>query len=260
MSISTGSTQVGPINQLCVIEGDFKLSNKYGNVNRGSVKQASSSLSSTSTCCSPLVKRVNLESSVSILYPSIEKLNDLLDSYKQKIKSNSSTTLDEFVVMYSKDGSEICSSLMQSLSSDFDTTLVNSTVIETKSMTQIQRIPINNSGSNFVCFIISDFDQNDPIYLKLEETQAKLSPIFSSLNSSVASSTVNNNSTLTSMNISCNNLNKRFLIFGWPVLQHCIENNLVLLYLNHVLNTSKLTWFHILEPYECYGRGTSFVL
>lgn len=82
-----------------------------------------------------------------------------------------------------------------------------------------------NNGSNFVCFLVSDFDQSDCVFLKLEESQAKLSSIFNSLNQSNTLT----NSTLTASNQSASQapFNKRFLIFGWPVVYHCLQNQMV---------------------------------
>lgn len=193
------------LNQLCVIEGDYKIEGTQNAV----------------------------ESSPSESMSGSEKLNEIIEGYKLKVKNNqigsdasqSNSSNGEFVLLHSKDGSELCTSLLQSLGAyDFDTTLINTTTNnENKSVNLTQRF--TNNGSNFICFLISDFDQNDCVFLKLEETQAKLSSIFNSLNNST-STTLTNNTITNNTSSSSVNFNKRFLIFGWPVLNHCLENNM----------------------------------
>lgn len=189
------------LNQLCVIDGNYKLEE-----------------------LSPSKSAANPEN----------KLEQLIEIYNEKIKNNqlnteqqsTAATPNDFVLLHSKDGSELCASLLQSLGAyDFDTTLINSTLTNEKSINLVQRYTANGSSSNFVCFLVSDFDQSDCVFLKLEETQAKLSSIFNSLNNS-ASTTITNN-TITNTSGSTVNFNKRFLIFGWPVLNYCLKNNMV---------------------------------
>ena len=125
---------------------------------------------------------------------------------------------------------------LKDLGYDFNDSTMNSTLTNhnnetNKSVNLTQRFTTSNSNaSNFVCFLISDFDQNDSVFLKLEETQAKLSSIFNSLNNS-SSTTLTNNTIIANNNnntiSTVNNFNRRFLIFGWPVLNHCLQNNIV---------------------------------
>lgn len=199
------------LNQLCVIEGDYKIDTE----NNIEVSKNNKSPSKT-------------------LVSNNEKLNTLIESYNLKIKNNQIGTekhpSNDFVILHSKDGSELCSSLLQSLGAyDFDTTLINSTVTNDKSLNINQRYT-SSGGSNFVCFLVSDFDQNDCVFLKLEETQSKLSSIFNSLNNSasttITNNTITNNNSHNNTTTSSPNFNKRFLIFGWPVLNHCLENNM----------------------------------
>ena len=185
------------LNQICVIDGDYKMKT-------GSPTQAGS-------------KRVSASA----------KLNSLIERYKAKLGADSP---DEFVLVHSKDGSELCSSLLQGLGvADFETTLVNATLTSETSKSGCstgQRFSHNNLASSFVCFVVSDFDQNDLVFIKLEETQAKLASLYSSLNSSNITA-INTNNTLTNASISFNSFHKRFMIFGWPVLKFCMDNNLV---------------------------------
>ena len=114
---------------------------------------------------------------------------------------------------------------MQNLSNtyDFDSTLVhnssvhnnhNNSTILNESKTANQR----GSSTNglFVCFLISDFDQNDTVFTKLEETQSKICSFFNATVNSTVNSTVINTK-----------LTTRFMVFGWPVINYCLENNLV---------------------------------
>ena len=183
------------LNQICVIDGDYKM--KTGSPQAG--------------------KRVSTSA----------KLNSLIERYKAKLGADSP---DEFVLVHSKDGSELCSSLLQGLGvADFETTLVNATLTcseTSKSGCTSQRFSHNNLASSFVCFVVSDFDQNDLVFIKLEETQTKLASLYSSLNSSNITA-INTNNTLTNASISFNSFHKRFMIFGWPVIKFCMDNNLV---------------------------------
>ncbi len=157
------------LNQLCVIDGEYKI-NKEDCVNRNG------------------------------------KLTNLIESYQLKLKNN------------------------QIFDSTMNSTLTNND----KSANLTQRFT-NAGSSNFVCFIISDFDlQNDCVFLKLEETQAKLSSMYNSFKNTASTTLTNSaviqnitNPTTSNSQIS---FNKRFLIFGWPVLDYCSQNNIVSYY------------------------------
>lgn len=187
-------------NQLCVIEGDFKFSG-FGKA----------------------IKQDNF------------KITDLIESYKFSLKNNTTNIKstddisnllgnNDFVIIHSKDGSDIFSNILQNLSNtyDFDSTLVhnssvhnnhNNSTILNESKTANQR----GSSTNglFVCFLISDFDQNDTVFTKLEETQSKICSFFNATVNSTVNSTVINTK-----------LTTRFMVFGWPVINYCLENNL----------------------------------
>ena len=189
-------------NQLCVIEGDYNLT-KYNNSNQ--VKSSS-----------PSKKSAN-----------IAKLNELIEAYKSKYPSITNESGVELMVIHSKDGSELCMNLLNNLGltpngsnqnsttlsttlNEFDLTTTTTTTLSTANSNQRY---VSSSLTNFVCFIIPDFDQNDKVFLKLEETQSKLTNLFNNLQSS------NQSSKLLSQQ-------KRFMIFGWPVLNYCLHNNL----------------------------------
>ena len=173
-------------------------------------------------------------------------ITDLLESYKQSLSARISNSNDsdnltivannnDFLIVHAKDGNEICSNLLQNPSNtyDFDSTLVNNTAScnnhnnstilnETKSVHQ------RGSSSNglFICFIIGDFDQNDSVFAKLEETQSKICSFF---NTTINSTVINTNVT------------RRFMVFGWPIINYCLENNMV--------NFSKL--FKFIKIFKC---------
>jgi hypothetical protein len=187
------------LNQLCVIEGDYNLT-KYNN---------------------PQVK----PSSPSKKSASIAKLNELVEAYKSKYPTIINESETELMVIHSKDGSELCMNLLNSfgLSSnvsnqnsttlsttlnEFDLTTTTTTTLSTANTNQRY---VSSSLTNFVCFIIPDFDQSDKVFLKLEETQSKLTNLFNNLQ--------NQSSKLIPQQ-------KRFMIFGWPVLNYCLHNNI----------------------------------
>lgn len=183
--------------KLCVIEGDYRI------IQLKSLKKHDSGLS------------------------PLGKINELIDLYKAKLineQDSASLIANDYSIIHSKDGSEICSNLIQNLSAtyDFDATLINSTVINNSinnSAIEPKSQRLTSTSSSFVCFVINDFDQNDNVFLKLEETQSKICSVLNALNNTTMGSV---NTTVINMN-----LTKRFMIFGWPVLNHCLENNLV---------------------------------
>jgi len=185
----------GP-NKICIIEGDYRLS-----------------------------------------APSNCSLAELIDAYKRsEVMAKQQLQHGDLVVLRSKDGSELCANLMQSLTSaaccDFDATLVNVTHNATIMQHANESKAKGPASSSFVCFLVADFDADDCVFVKLEETQSKLASIFSSLMSQ-CNATVTNNSTVINATLvnqamsSGGGLSKRFMIFGWPILKHCVENNLV---------------------------------
>ena len=189
-------------NQLCVLEGEYKI-------------QAH-------------LKALKKNDSTNL------NINDLIECYKSKFLNNNTNEQqslgDEFVLVHSKDGVEVYSNLMQHLNStyDFDATLLNTQNQNSSALMNDTRVlasstmrtnnNTNNSNSSYVCFLINDFDQTDNNFIKLEETQAKICSFFNTIS--------NNTLNATNANI-IGNVSKRFMIFGWPVLNYCLENNMV---------------------------------
>ena len=213
------------LNQVCIIDGDYDV-----------------------TACKHGADDKNDQLS--------DKLTRLIESYKAKLQLNSDTSASiiadhhmdtsngsadysKFVLIHSKDGSELYTNLLQSFglnTSDLDSTLSSgvdttmSTVVSTtntagsSTASKPQQRTHNSNYTTFVCFLISDFDQNDKVFVKLEETQLKLSNFLNALNMSASSSLTTSAS------------QKRFMIFGWPVLHYCLENNLVSREYSHSLS------------------------
>ena len=186
-------------NQLCIIEGDFKILH-YNKA----------------------IKQENF------------KITDLIENYKTNLKYNSNimkssdelplSTSNDFVILHSKDGNDLFSNLLQNLSNtyDFDSTLVNSSSVYNNHNNSIILNESKNSHQRgaslnglFLCFIISDFDQNDSVFAKLEEAQSKICSFF---NSTVNNTVINTN------------LTRRFMVFGWPVINYCLDKNLVFMF------------------------------
>ena len=171
-----------------------------------------------------------------------QRLTQLIESYKTKLNLHNSHTLDveaetssskttlsdysKFTLIHSKDGSELYTSILQSCglnASDLDNTINSaanggdttvSTIVAANGANKAQQQrTANNIYTTFICFLISDFDQDDNVFIKLEETQLKLSNFLSALNLATPNSS--------------HNSQKRFMIFGWPVLYYCLENSLV---------------------------------
>lgn len=192
-------------NQVCVIEGDYNV---------------------TYDAASPSKQSED------------KRLSQLIESYKKKLNlatdassesSSSSKTASEyskFTLIHSKDGSELYTSILQSFgltASDLDNTINSangdttvSTIVTANGTNKAQQQRTTNSNyTTFICFLINDFDQNDNVFTKLEETQLKLCNFLNTLNHATAHTSQNGN------------IQKRFMIFGWPVLHYCLENSLV---------------------------------
>lgn len=235
------------LNHLCVLDGDYKILKKDFDIeNTKSSKQ-------TPHCVSN----------------GLDKLNELIEFYKINLQQQGQ---DEcFQLIHSKDGSELYSNLLNSfgllsmaipssnstmlcsfsssslnLTADLDKTINN--LNEYLSFNSKQSLSAltgsnatrlttsnhfnNNNNSNYICFIICDFDQTDQIFIKLEETQQKLTSLLSALalnNSSIQSQlSTSSASNLSILQAALPSQQKRFLIFGWPVLYYCIKNDLVI--------------------------------
>ncbi len=100
------------INQLCVIDGCFNLS----------------SLNSSGN--------------------SLAKLNELIEKYREKFASGDD---DKFEILHSKDGSEVCSSLVDLINS------IDSNSDAVISSGSVQRHTANPSLTNFVCFVKQNY-------------------------------------------------------------------------------------------------------
>ena len=149
-------------------------------------------------------------------------LTQLIDVYKSKLRDDSC----QFALLHSKDGSELYTSLLQSFglsvassSLDLDNTAATSASSSdtTVSTVKVQQQHRTTAGlyTTFICFVVSDFDANDRCFVKLEETQLKLSNFVSAHANSPPSPHRQQQ-------------HKRFMIFGWPVLHHCLTGGLPL--------------------------------
>ena len=184
-------------NKICVIEGEFEFNH----------------LKSLNKCDS-----------------NITSVNELIEWYKTKsFERGLESNLNEFVVIQSQDGNELCSNLIQDMSTTFDidatvinnNTVINNTPTTNNNLNESKLMRNSVSSSNFICFLVNDFNQEDSTFLRLEETQTKISNIMNAINNTTLNT---NNATMIN-----NSLAKRVLIFGWPILNHCYENNLSLL-------------------------------
>lgn len=179
------------LNQLCVIEGDYRIKSDLSIGASGKTSQNHKQSS----------QKYNNQ-----------RINELIDNYKLIRNSDNS-----FQLIHSKDGSELYSNLLSSFginNSDLDRTL-------TQRSTNNSTLNYSNTNS-YICFLINDFDQDDDVFLKLEETQLKLSNLMNSLNQSALTTTIN-----TTITGSSSIQQKRFIIYGWPVLYYCLRNQLV---------------------------------
>ncbi|RNA42970.1 hypothetical protein BpHYR1_011384 [Brachionus plicatilis] len=215
------------INHLCVLNGDYKILKK------------------------DLQNETSLGEKVQ---NGIDKLNELIEFYKINLQQQGH---DEcFQLVHSNDGSELFGNLfssfgLTSVGTDSETNLNNLNEILSSfgsGAQQYQRLAIqhfnnnNNNSSCYICFIISDFDQTDPNFLKLEDIQLKLTNFVNSINNSQNQSSITSNASsvhlLSTSNMSLihnnqsNGQQKRFMIYGWPVLYYCIKNDLVSVTLN----------------------------
>lgn len=210
------------INHLCVLSGDYKI----------------------------LKKDLQNEKSLGEkVQNGIDKLNELIEFYKINLQQQGH---DEcFELIHSRDGSELYGSLVVNFGLDSaiehsETTMDNINEILGNfgsSTHQYQRLAIhhfnnnNNNSSSYICFIVSDFDQSDSSFLHLEDMQLKLTNFVNSINNTQNQSGLTCNSSnahsMSSKNLSIKQTNqsnsqqKRFMIFGWPVLYYCIKNDLV---------------------------------
>lgn len=158
---------------------------------------------------------------------NFKKLLELVEHYRLKLKNNliqlppeSATNSNQFQLTESLNGSEVYQSLLHSLGiSDIDSQLQGAS--ETPGAAGPKSSVAIRSLSDYVCFIIADFDQEDSTFLKLEEIQSKLGNLFNTLSQASTTSSANLHQAATMAE------QKRFIIYGWPILYHCIENNLV---------------------------------
>ena len=157
-------------------------------------------------------------------------------------------------VVYSKDGSELLNSLLSSygltsLVNDMDNSKLQKTIHHFATTSNIHSSAANLAAeaetvvgggggggggscslanlSNFICFLISDFDQNDSVFIKLEEIQLKINNLLSLKSLGGGGGGGGSSHASTSDLASATLPQKRFIIFGWPVLYHCIKNEIV---------------------------------
>ena len=186
-------------NQLCIIDGDYDV--------------AYSDDSEANKSTNKLAK---------------DKLDKLIESYMAKLNLNNENQIYSFSLLHSKDGSELYLNFLQSFG--LNTSDLDNNVGGDIKTTQLQRTNnSHNNSSSFICFLISDFDQNDKVFIKLEEIQLKLANILNSLSLQPANN--NGNDTMASSALAnaraLSSQKKQFMIFGWPVVYYCLENNLV---------------------------------
>jgi hypothetical protein len=186
-------------NQLCIIDGDYDV--------------AYSDDSEANKSTNKLAK---------------DKLDKLIESYMAKLNLNNENQIYSFSLLHSKDGSELYLNFLQSFG--LNTSDLDNNVGGDVKTTQLQRTNnSHNNSSSFICFLISDFDQNDKVFIKLEEIQLKLANILNSLSLQPANN--NGNDTMASSALAnaraLSSQKKQFMIFGWPVVYYCLENNLV---------------------------------
>ena len=186
-------------NQLCIIDGDYDVA--YSD---------------------------DLDANKSPNKLAKDKLDKLIESYMAKLNLKNENQIYSFSLLHSKDGSELYLNFLQSFG--LNTSDLDNNVGGDVKTTQLQRTNnSHNNSSSFICFLISDFDQNDKVFIKLEEIQLKLANILNSLSLQPA----NNNGNDTMANSALANARalssqkKQFMIFGWPVVYYCLENNLV---------------------------------
>jgi hypothetical protein len=210
-------------NQLCIIEGDYQITKRN---------------------LSDLRELILKKSDAKNLIPNNKnQISEFIDLYMSNLSDHDSKPLN---VIYSKDGAEVLNHLLNNygLASLVEAATAITARTDQKTTATIHHFnttsnlaasssSIHNSSSSsahFICFIINDFDQNDQIFLKLEEIQLKINNL---LNLKSTTSTNNNlaanvsTTSLISHHQAAHNNHKRFIIFGWPVLYHCLRNEIV---------------------------------
>jgi hypothetical protein len=204
------------MNHLCIIEGEYQVS-------RRAVADLKAHLKLNASGHDPAAS---------------SRVEELINIYKQSISDQDARALS---VVYSKDGSELLSHLLNTHGLGNLLTELNATSSTAESLAKTIHhftttsnlassgdsvVNIHTSISsnvNFICFIINDFDQYDQVFIKLEEIQLKINNLLS-LKSDTASSATTSTSALAVNN---QQPHKRFIIFGWPVLHHCLLNQIV---------------------------------
>jgi hypothetical protein len=239
---SAAVDETANMNHLCIIEGEYQVS-----------KRTLSEL------------RAQLKLDPSLSAASCSRIEEFIDMYKQNLADQDARSLS---VVYSKDGSELLTYLLNNYglasllteqnandaSSSAKTihhfnTVSNLAAGESTANIHSSASSNNNSSAHFICFIINDFEQSDQIFLKLEEIQLKINNLLN-LKSTASSSSSSSGgqglaaTTSTSALVSNQAPHKRFIIFGWPVLFHCIKNEIVSLAVCvYVLSLLKLLAF-----------------
>lgn len=174
-----------------------------------------------------------------------EKLRELIAHYKLKLKSNliqsqldepndqqqATTTGASLEIVESKDGADVYAPMLKMMGvsmADLEATVQQNHMAaaastnETALSAQQQQQPANSAqpravslfkNGHFVCFLIYDFDQDDRVFAKLEDVQSRFSSYLANMAASHQLNTVTA-------------VQRRIIIYGWPILYHCIENNL----------------------------------
>jgi hypothetical protein len=225
------------VNQLCIIEGTYRMSGEQID------SKDEEKISEHNDYRSPSVKRLAKATPEAT---SLIQIDELVENYKFKLlNSSNDTQTNTFLIMHSKDGGELLNALcLDSVDP----------IVSNSSNNQRAAIIGSSHNANYICFIVSDFDQSDSKFIKLEETQAKYAALNSlnqtlstsnSCNTTISSlmptATVSNpNATLNSTNMAPGQYGqlqqqfRRLMIYGWPIIDYCYNNSISLTQISEI--------------------------
>jgi hypothetical protein len=224
------------VNQLCIIEGTYCMNGEQEDSNDGANIQS---------CPLPSIKT---QSKAQPEATSLAQIDELVENYKFKLlNSSNDTQTNTFLIMHSIDGGELLSAL------GLDS--IDPVVGNSSNNQRAAALFGSHSSTSYICFLISDFDQSDAKFIKLEESQAKhaslnsLNQTLSSSNScnttmsslmATAAGASNPNSTLNSSNMLAGQYGqlqhqpRRLMIYGWPIIHYCYNNSISLTQVNEI--------------------------
>lgn len=174
-----------------------------------------------------------------------DKMVELVEFYRQNLAQ---IGCDEaFNLVHSRDGRELFAFMLKAfgvISGESDEVADKaleefSSVMNASGLyDRISHYTVNSSlveSPSYIAFVVADFDpDNDRAFARLEEAQFKLTNLASvAASSGAALATLS----MTSFNFTQTlttpaHPQKRFIIVGWPVIYHCIKNELVTLLYN----------------------------